>query len=84
MSDESKVTDEAHWLLYSAFIPHTDEWFTVAQWLDIHNKAKYNWAVENRDVGLLLAAFELLVRTGHLEGGTDEFGARVFRRRISR
>lgn len=84
MNYESQVTAEAHWLLYTAFIPYTSEWFTVARWLDSSNKRLHDWAVDKRDVGLLLAAFELLVRTGHIEAGTEEFGARVFRRRDPR
>ena len=75
------VTAEAHWVLREAHFPYTDEWYTVRRWLDYRNKDLHHWAKEKRDVGLSLAAFEMLVVTGHFEAGTDEFGARVFRRR---
>ncbi len=86
MSDyEREVYTTAAWLLYERFVPHTDEWVTVATWVDTWLNGSLKPANhECPNPAVLLAAFERLVTTGHMEAGTDDYGARVFRRRKER
>jgi hypothetical protein len=86
MSDYGReIANTTEWLLYHTFIPHSDDWFTVATWVDKWLNGSGRHARDERpNPALVLAAFERLVTTGHLEAGTDDYGARVFRRRKER
>jgi hypothetical protein len=72
-----EISAEAERWLYHGRLP--PDWFTVVQLVEWHNAPLQYWARDKPRPGEVLAALELLVSTGHLEAGTDEFGARVFR-----
>lgn len=76
----SEIAAEAERWLHHEHMPY-DLWFSVASLIKRKNSELHDWAQEKARPGETLAALELLVASGYLEAGRDEFGARVFRRR---